>query len=136
MDITHQGNKVFHRIDRLTTKAVLEEMAITLIFFVEIIRIRDAESFHDRTDVLFLFTYQKVYMIAHQTIGINDTKGLNCNAILIITFSKSLKTNYHLKIIFIILKDILTVDTSKHDMIDARTTFCSLLSRHELMIVR
>ena len=73
-------------------------------------------------------------MIAHQTIGINGTKRLYSNAILIITFCKSLKADCHLKIILIVLEDILTVDTSKHDMIDASTTFCPFLSRHVLML--
>ena len=40
----------------------------------------------------------------------------------------------HLKIILIVLEDILTVDTSKHDMIDARSTLCPFLSRHVKMI--
>ena len=40
----------------------------------------------------------------------------------------------HLKIVLIIFKHILLVDTSKYDMIDASTTLCPFLSRHVLMI--
>ena len=40
----------------------------------------------------------------------------------------------HLKIVLIIFKHILLVDTPKHDMIDARTTLCPFLSRHVLML--
>lgn len=47
--------------------------------------------------------------------------------------SKSLKAGFHLEIILIILEDILTVDSPKHDMIDASPTFCPLLSRHVWM---
>ena len=40
------------------------------------------------------------------------------------------KAGYHLEIIFSVLEDILTIDSSKHDMIDARTAFCPFLSWH------
>ena len=43
-------------------------------------------------------------------------------------FRKALKARCHLKIILIVIEDILTVDTSKHDVIDtcsASTQKCS-----------
>jgi hypothetical protein len=76
-----------------------------------------------------------MYVITHQAIGINGTERLYSNTILIVALCKSLKALYHLKIILIVLEDILTVDTSKHDMIDASTTFCPFLSWHVLMII-
>ena len=81
-----------------------------------------------------LFTDQKVYMIAHQAIGVNSTEGLYSNAILIISLCKPLKADCHLKIILIVLEDVLFIDSSKHDMIDASTALCPFLSRHVLML--
>ena len=100
----------------------------------EIIRISDTQSFHDRADVLFLFAYQKVQMVAHQAIGVNSTEGLYSNAIFVITLRKALKAGCHLKIILIVLEDVLFIDSSKHDMIDASTALCPFLSRHVLIL--
>ena len=36
--------------------------------------------------------------------------------------------------VFIILKNVLLVDSSKHDMIDASSALCPFLSRHVLML--
>jgi len=69
-------------------------------------------------------------VITHQTIRINGTERLNSYAALIIALCKSPKAGYHLEIIFSVLEDILTIDTSKHDMIDARTAFCPFPSWH------
>jgi hypothetical protein len=134
VDIAHQSYKVLHRIDWLTPETVLEKMTVTLILLIEKIRISNTQSFYDRADVLFLFTDQKVYMIAHQAIGINGTEGIYSNAILVISLCKPLKADCHLKIIFIILKNVLLVDSTKHDMINAGSALCPFLSRHVLML--
>jgi hypothetical protein len=42
--------------------------------------------------------------------------------------------SYSMKIILIILKNVLLVDSTKHDMINAGSALCPFLSRHVLMI--
>ena len=54
--------------------------------------------------------------------------------LLIASINQRMKNIEELGIILSVLEDVLFIDSSKHDMIDASTALCPFLSRHVLML--
>ena len=50
--------------------------------------------------------------------------------VFVIPLCQGTETSYHLPIVLVILKDVLAVYTSEHNMIDSRTAKLSCLSWH------
>ena len=70
MNIPEQYHKIFDAVYGLAPEPVLEQMAVSFVFFVEIVGISHTDSLHDFTDMLFTFLDQQVDVVAHQAIGI------------------------------------------------------------------
>ena len=64
-------------------------------------------------------------MIAHQAICVEYAERRKTMPFLVIPFRLSSEYGCHLLVVFVILKDVLTVNASEHHMIDACSAFLS-----------
>ena len=55
-------------------------------------------------------------------------------SVVIMSVYQTIENLEELDVVLIVLEDVLFVDTTKHDMIDASTTFCPFLSWHVRML--
>ena len=62
---------------------------------------------------------EDMYVIRHETIGIDGAEGWETIAMLVVLFQELLHVHEHLGMILEVFEDILAVDTTKHNMIYA-----------------
>ena len=72
MDIPQQSDEIAHIVYRLALETVLEKMAGTLIFQIEILRIGNGNTFDGWHQPLIELAKQQMDMIRHQAIGVDD----------------------------------------------------------------
>ena len=65
MDITQLRLEIADVIYRLTTKAVLEQMAVTLVFLVEMVCVRYGDALNNLTNGCRLFLNEQMNMVGH-----------------------------------------------------------------------
>ena len=75
VNVAQECNKIGDIIDRLTLEAVLEEMARARVFAVEVERIADSKGLDGITDFFFVNLQENMYVIGHETVGIDGTEG-------------------------------------------------------------
>ena len=116
-DIAKKCQEIARVITRLALETILKEMTYTAIFLVVIRHIAWSDGFHYLTHLQTLFGNQQMDMIGHQAIGVDVTRNRWHH------FDES-------PVVFGIIKNVLTVNTAQHHMIDACSAWFSWLSWH------
>ena len=130
MDIPQQSDEIPHVVNRLTLETVLEKMAGTFVFQIEILRIGNGNALDGWHQPLIEFAKQQVDMIRHEAIGVDDAMRRQRMPLLVFRMSLKSEQLSELPIIRPLLKDILMIDTPQHNVVDARTTLFSCFSWH------
>lgn len=112
VNVAQECNKIGDIIDRLTLEAVLEEMARARVFAVEVERIADSKGLDGITDFFFVNLQENMYVIGHETVGIDGTEGRKAIAKLIVLFYELLHVHKHAGMVFEVFEDVLAVYTA------------------------
>ena len=69
-------------------------------------------------------------MVAHQTIGVEGTIRHKKQSLLVASLRQTFQNGDHQHVVFIVLKDILSIDTPEHYMVNASSAFLPYLPCH------
>lgn len=103
----------------LGLEAVLEEVACASVFLVEVLGIGDFESLHGLVDFLCALAVEEMDVIGHETVGIEGTgvgEPLSKGCVVLGKLFEELEESLAVGVIG---EDVLTVDASEHDVVDA-----------------
>ena len=120
MNIPEQGDKIFYTVNWLTSESVQEQMSVAFVFLIKVMSICHSDYLYDIADVLFTFLYQQMNMVAHQAICIERTKRRKLNLVFVTPVYQPSEYGNHLLIISFILKNVLSIDTTQHHVVDSR----------------
>ena len=122
MNISHKRHEILDIVDWFTEETVLEQMTITFIFAIIVTGICNSYTLDTFSNLFILLSHQQMYMVGHQTVGIESAMRGKNMAIVIMSDYQPIENLEELDVVLIIFKDVLLVDTTKHDMIDACCT--------------
>lgn len=105
-------------------------MAASLVFFVEVGSIANTQTFNRFGNAFISLPNKQMYVVAHQAICVHRIGLWKGAARFVASFVQPHKNLLHPDIVLCLLKDILFVDTPKHDMIYACRTSLATLTWH------
>ena len=125
MDVTEQGGKVCHIVNRLRFESIFEQVPVATVLAVIIEHIATGNALDSLTHGLSALTYQQMQMVRHQTIGIISTFAPAWCPFVVVTKTHSVECRDELEIVLFIIKYLLVVDTTYHHMVNPRSRLLS-----------
>lgn len=119
VDVADECQEVIHVVDRLAFESVLKEVAYALITFIEIGCIGDGNALDNASDGFCLVTYEQVYMVGHQTVGVDVASWWKGSTQLVFGVDLLVEGLDEFQIVVSIDEDVLTIDAAEHYVINA-----------------
>lgn len=119
MNVAQQHSEVGHIIDRLALETFFEQMAIAPILAVIVVHIGTGYALDGFAHALLAFPNEQMEVIRHEAIGIVGTIGSAGFPVVIKAHAHPVEGDNELIVVLGILEDVLVVDTTHHDVIDA-----------------
>ena len=122
MDVSQKCKEVGIVIDGLTAKPILKNGTHMLILLIIMPSISHSKAFHHRGESFLLLLYKEMDVVGHQTIGKDDAVRWQRPMAFVFRMRQPSQRFEEGLIVVDIIENVLTVYSSEHHMIDARST--------------
>lgn len=112
MNISKKCHEIVRIVTWFTLETILEQMTNSAIFLVVVKSITSSYRFHDLSQRPILFAEQKMYVVRHQTIGIDMAGRSPCYKVILQSFLNCRQYLDEHPVVIWLFKDVLPVDAS------------------------
>ena len=130
VDVTQEHREVGHVVDWLALETLLEQVAIAPVLSIIVIDIATSNALNSLSHCLFALTDEQVEMVGHEAVGIIGAVAATGVAFVIVPDAHTVEGIDELVVVFLVLKDILMIDASHHDMEYPGARWFTRLSGH------